>query len=288
MKRILFMASLLTSVATQAAGITSITDTSYTHSYATVNGLKMYYEIHGKGTGIPLVLLHGGGSTIGTTFGRVLPLLAAHRKVIALELQGNGHTADRDAPFTFEQDADDVAALLQQLGIAQADLFGFSNGGNAAIQVAIRHPQLVHKLVAGSVFYKKEGWIPGLETMFRQASADNMPPVLRKAYESASPHPQVNTLVAKLMGRLLQFRDWKEDTLRHINIPVLILAGNQDVAAIEHTVALYKLFPKGQLAIFPGGHGGYIGEATAIVKDSHMPERTVALIEEFLDPDNSK
>src|SRR5689334_17031450 len=108
-------------------------------SYASVNGLKMYYEIHGEGA--PLVLIHGGGSTIQTTFGRVLPALAKNHKVIAVELQAHGHTADIDRPLSFEQDADDVAELLKQLHIEKADVFGFSNGASTTLEIAIRHPE---------------------------------------------------------------------------------------------------------------------------------------------------
>jgi pimeloyl-ACP methyl ester carboxylesterase len=98
----------------------------------------MYYEIYGKGK--PLVLIHGGGSTIQTTFGRVIPKLALHRKLIATELQAHGRTSDRDNELSFEQDADDVATLLKNLNIHRADFFGFSNGGTTALQIAIRHP----------------------------------------------------------------------------------------------------------------------------------------------------
>src|SRR6478735_6123149 len=119
--------------------------------YATVNGIKMYYEIHGEGK--PLVLIHGGGSTIETTFGNILPLLAKRYKVIAVELQAHGHTSDRNAPETFEQDADDVAALLKQLNIAKAYVFGFSNGGSTTLQIAIRHPEVVDKIVVASAAY---------------------------------------------------------------------------------------------------------------------------------------
>lgn len=280
----LFTAMLLLQFSTTNAATPTAGSQAPTEAYANVNGLKMYYEIHGRGEGVPLVLLHGGGSTIHTTFGNILPLLAAHRKIIALELQGHGHTADRETALSFEQDADDVAALLHSLNIDKADVFGFSNGGNAGIQLAIRHPQLVRKLVAGSVFYKKAGLMPGLEEMFRKATADNMPPAFRKAYEEASPHPQrLGLLVSKLMARLLGFKDWSPETLKAIHIPVLLMAGNHDVATMEHTVELYHLFPKGQLVILPGGHGSYIGEVTAVVSNSRMHERTVALIEEFLD-----
>src|SRR5689334_10570383 len=127
--------------------------------YATVNGLKMYYEIHGKG--MPLVLLHGGGSTIESNYGRVLPELAKTHQVIAVELQAHGHTLDIDRPLSFEQDADDVAALLKQLHIEKADIMGFSNGGTTCLQIAIRHPELVNKMVLASATYKRDGMQPG-------------------------------------------------------------------------------------------------------------------------------
>jgi pimeloyl-ACP methyl ester carboxylesterase len=110
-----------------------------TSGYAPVNGLKMYYEIHG--TGFPLVLIHGGGSTLQTTFGRVLPEFAKTHKVIAVEMQAHGHTADIDRPLSFSQDADDIAALLDYLHINKADVFGFSNGASTTLQFAIRHPE---------------------------------------------------------------------------------------------------------------------------------------------------
>jgi len=109
---------------------------NFKSAHAPVNGIQMYYEIHGAGQ--PLVLIHGGGSTIYTSFGRILPLLAKKYQVIAMELQAHGHTSDRDAPESFAQDADDVAALLHQLNISEADILGFSNGGQTAMQLAMR------------------------------------------------------------------------------------------------------------------------------------------------------
>src|SRR3954462_2198218 len=125
---------------------------THTAGYAPVNGLKMYYEIHGSGK--PLVLIHGGGSTIKSTFSTILPELSKTHQVIAVELQAHGHTLDIDRPMTFEQDADDVAALLKQLNIPKADIMGFSNGGTTALQVAIRHPEVVNKLILASACYK--------------------------------------------------------------------------------------------------------------------------------------
>ena len=109
----------------------------------------------------PLVLLHGGGSTIESTFGRILPELARAHQVIAVELQAHGHTLDIDRPLSFEQDADDVAALLKQLKIEKADIMGFSNGGTTALQIAIRHPELVNRLALLAAAFKRSGMQPG-------------------------------------------------------------------------------------------------------------------------------
>ncbi len=125
--------------------------------YANVNGLDIYYEIHGAGR--PLVLLHGGLSMIGM-FGQLLPDLAETRQVIAIELQAHGHTADIDRPLSFEQMADDVAALIEHLGLENADVLGYSLGGGVALQAAIRHPDAVHKLVVVSTPCRRDGWYP--------------------------------------------------------------------------------------------------------------------------------
>src|SRR5512133_6181 len=131
---------------------------TFKSGYSEVNGLMMYFEIYGKGK--PLVLIHGGGSTIQTTFGRVIPLLARHRKLIAVELQAHGRTSDRDTDLSFEQDADDVATLLKNLNISRADIFGFSNGGTTALQIAILYPELADKIVAASALCKRNGVSP--------------------------------------------------------------------------------------------------------------------------------
>ncbi|MGX5817473.1 alpha/beta fold hydrolase [Chitinophaga lutea] len=282
MKYLLWCLAMLGHVTAMAATTDSIPVKS---GYADVNGLRMYYEVYGPDKGVPLLLLHGGGSTIQTTFGRVLPSLSSSRRVIAVELQGHGHTADRNTPFSFEQDAADAAMLLDRLNVKQADVMGFSNGGNAAMMLAARHPEKVRRLVLASVFYRREGWVPGLEAMFRKADAAGMPPVLRNAYESTAPQPRTDTLVSKLMGRLLRFVDWKPDMLRSITQPVLLMAGNHDVATMAHTLEMYQLFPNAQLAIFPGAHGTYLGEAAALDPNSNAPVRTAAMVVEFLNAD---
>jgi len=152
--------------------------------YAPVNGLRMYYEIHGAASSgqPPLVLLHGGGSTIDTSFGKVLPAFAKTRRVIAFEQQGHGHTADVDRPFSIEQSAEDTAALLKYLHVDRADFFGYSNGGNIALLMGIRHPDMVRKLIVESAMFKRDGLVPGFWDSMQHATLQSMPGELRDAY----------------------------------------------------------------------------------------------------------
>src|ERR1700760_166530 len=159
---------------------TTIANAQTVGKYANVNGIKMYYEIHGSGS--PLVLLHGGGSTMYTSFGRIMPVLAKTHQVIAIELQAHGHTGDRDAPETFKQDADDVAELLRQLNIPKADILGFSNGGQTTLELAINHPEKVHKIVVASAFYTRDGAPDGFWEGFGTASLNSMPKIYRDEY----------------------------------------------------------------------------------------------------------
>lgn len=250
--------------------------------YAPVNGLKMYYEIHGTGT--PLVLIHGGGSTIQTSFGKILPLLAQYYKVIAVELQAHGHTNDRDSAESFEQDADDVARLLGHLKIKKTHFLGFSNGGNTAMQIAIRHSHLVNKLVIISAFYKREGMIAGFFEGMQQASLENMPELLKIYYlQINNDQKGLQTMFNKDKERMLNFKDWKDEDLASIKNPSLIIAGDKDVVTPEHSLKMSKIIPNAQLVILPGTHGSFIGEVCTAEDGSKMPEITVAMIKEFLD-----
>ncbi len=250
--------------------------------YQAVHGLQMYYEIHG--TGRPLVLIHGGGSTIGTTFGQVLAPLAAHHQVIAVELQAHGHTADIDRPLSFAQDADDVTALLAALRIGSADILGFSNGGQTAMQIAIRHPAVVRRLVVASAFYKRSGVPPQFWESMPRATLESMPKALKDAYLAIVPDPKrLMAMFNRDKQRMVTFTDWKDDDLRAIAAPTLLLAGDSDVMRPEHIVEMYRLLPHGRMAILPGGHGTYLGEVTTAQKGSRLPLLTVALIDEFLD-----
>ena len=250
--------------------------------YAPVNGLKMYYEIHGEG--MPLVLIHGGGSTIQTSFGKILPLLALHYKVIAVELQAHGHTNDRDSAESFEQDADDIAGLIQYLKISKANFLGFSNGGNTAMQIAIRHSNLVAKLVIISSFYKRDGMIPGFFESMQQATLENMPTLLKTYYlQINNDQKGLQNMFNKDKERMLRFKDWRDEDLASIKNPSLIISGDKDVTTREHTVKMSHIIPNAQLLILPGTHGSFIGEVCSTEEGSKMPETTVTIIKEFLD-----
>jgi pimeloyl-ACP methyl ester carboxylesterase len=246
-----------------------------------VNGISMYYEIHGSGS--PLVLIHGGGSTIYTSFGRILPELAKTRQVIAIELQAHGHTSDRDAPETFQQDAADVAELLRQLGIPKVSLFGFSNGGHTAMEFAIRYPEKVNKVIIASAFYKRDGVFKGFWDGFAGATLNNMPQLYRDEYlRITNDAARLQNMFNKDVNRMKVFEDWTEDQIRSIQAPALIVAGTHDVLTPEHAVEMYRLLPDASLAILPGTHGSFMGEALAGDPNSKMPELFVAMVEEFL------
>jgi pimeloyl-ACP methyl ester carboxylesterase len=217
--------------------------------YATVNGLKMYYEVHGSGR--PLVLLHGAFG-----WATVPPPLAKGRQVIAVELQGHGHTADTDRPLTYEQMADDTAALLRQLKIEEADVFGYSMGGNVGLALAIRHPKLVRKLVIlGSHAGRLEDiFEPESFKQFKVLPADFAPPILKGAYDKIAPDPKRwPVLVAKVKNMGLDFKGFAKEDMKAIRAPVLVMQGDRDGVRPEHAVELFRLLPNAQLAVIPGG-----------------------------------
>jgi pimeloyl-ACP methyl ester carboxylesterase len=224
--------------------------------YAPVNGLKMYFEIYGPSRADvpPLVLLHGGGDTIETSFGRILSSLARDRQVIAFEQRGFGHTADiDDRPFGFEDSADDTAALLDYLHIARADLFGFSNGGSIALHVAMQHPDLARRIVVCTAIMKR-AWAPAQfwESM-KTAQPDSMPAALREAYIDVAPHPEnLESFFYKCRNRMRDFKDVPDKEIRAITASTFVLGSDRDVMLPEGAVALFRLLPHAQLAILPG------------------------------------
>ena len=261
----------------------AITDKpNFSSGYSEVNGMKMYYEIYGQGK--PLVVIHGGGSTIQTSFGKSIPLLSKTRKLIAVELQAHGRTNDRNADLSFEQDADDIAALLKNLNIDKADFFGFSNGGTTTLQIPIRHPSIVNKIILGSPLAKRKGMPDWFWDFMKQASLDNMPEQLKLAYIQVAADPKgLQIMHDRDVKRMVNFIDIPEEQIKAIHIPTLIIIGDQDVITPEHAIELHRLISNSSLAIIPGGHGEYIGEITTLKPDFKESELVIPMIEKFLD-----
>ncbi|MFL5305819.1 MAG: alpha/beta fold hydrolase [Polyangia bacterium] len=248
----------------------------------TVNGLQMYVEEHGSGP--PLLLLHGGGSTAQSSFGAIIPVLARTHHVIAPEQQAHGHSADRPGPLSFEQMADDTAALLAHLGVAQADVLGFSNGGVVAMQLAIRHPRVVRRLILCSSYYARAGMPPQFWQGFGHATMADMPPPLRAAFTAAAPNPaEVPARFAKQVALMASFHDIPEASLRAIAAKSLVIVGDHDVMSVEHDAQLSRLLRHGELAVMPGsGHGTYLGAAEGGRPGSPLLKIGVTMIETFL------
>jgi pimeloyl-ACP methyl ester carboxylesterase len=241
-------------------------------AYAPVNGLQLYYEIHGSGR--PLVLLHGGLMTIDLNFGPLLEPLAAGRQVIAVELQGHGHTADTDRPMTIEAMAGDVVALLDHLGIAEADLFGFSLGGLVAYAIAVGAPARIGKLIVASADAHRP---PGRESA--PLGEDRLPTpadfqAWRDAYEAVAPDPaHFDQFAARTSAMVHEFPAWT-DELRSLQAPTLLVFGDRDFSPLADVLELFELLPDAQLAILPG---------TTHVGLTRRPAELLALLTPFLD-----
>jgi len=229
-----------------------------------VNGLQMYYEIHGSG-GTPLLLLHGGLFNIDLQFGELLPALASTRKVVAADFQGHGRTNDIDRPLTCADLASDVVGLLRHLDIPQADVFGFSVGGGVALHLAIRQPELVRKAVVSSVSFHPEGDRPENSGAVGELTVDMIAGTPMDAdYQAKSPHPdRLQDLLDKIGTFDRGFPGWSDEDIRGIAAPTLITVGDCDAVRLEHAVRFLQLrggdvngdfvgVPASQLAVFPG------------------------------------
>jgi pimeloyl-ACP methyl ester carboxylesterase len=231
--------------------------------YAPVNGLEMYYEIHG--TGRSLIVIHGAYMTI-EAMGAIIPRLAESRQVIALELQGHGRTGDiANRPLSYEALADDIDALMAHLNIETADIFGYSMGGGVALQVALRHPERVNKLILVSSTCNSQGWYPEM-----LAAVDYITPEIfvgspmEAEYQRLAPNPKnFPMLVTKLTELTKRVQDVSPDAIRAIQAPTLVMVGDADNVRLEHALDLYRLrgggvpgdivgAPASQLAIIPG------------------------------------
>jgi pimeloyl-ACP methyl ester carboxylesterase len=248
--------------------------------YAAVNGLQMYYEIHGSGGGTPLLLLHGGLFNIDLQFGALLPSLALGRQVIAADFQGHGRTNDLDRPLTSADLASDVVGLLQHLGVAQADVFGFSVGGAVALHLAIRHPDLVRKLIVSSTSFNPDGDRPENRDAVGGMTVDMIAGTpMEQEYLAKSPHPdRLQDLLDKLGTYDQGFPGWSDPDITGIAAPTLITVGDCDAIPLSHAVRFLQLrggdvngdfvgVPASQLAVFPGTTHFFGLARTALVLD---------------------
>lgn len=254
---------------------------NFRSGYAEVNGLLMYYEIYGQGK--PLVMIHGGGSTIQTSFNNIIPLLSGHRQVIAMDLQAHGRTGDRPAALSFEQDAEDVVSLLAQLGISKADFLGFSNGGHTLIEIALLHPEVIDKIIIASAFYKRSAAVPQFWEGFDTATIDVMPDALKKGFLQVNPDEKaLQNMFEKDVQKMKSFTGWSDEQMKSIQSPTLILNANNDVGSVEHAVEMYRTMPHAQLVILPGQHGTYMGTAEFLNEGGWRQRYVVDIIKDFL------
>jgi len=249
-----------------------------TSGYAPVNGLSMYYEIHG--TGRPLVLMHGGLTTIDLSFGQLLPGLAASRQAIGVELQGHGHTADTGRPLSLDNLADDIAGLLDLLDIRRADLFGFSLGGLVATQLAVTRPERVDRLVLAASHFHPDGYHDDVRDPALFATSTRMPTeqdfaAMREAYARVAPDPaHFQAFAEKASNMVGSFTGWSAEELGSIRAATLIMVGDNDFVRVEHAAAMRQLIPDSQLAVLPD---------TTHMQLTQRAELVMPIIERFLD-----
>jgi pimeloyl-ACP methyl ester carboxylesterase len=260
---------------------------------APANGLQVYYEIHGEEhDAAPPVLLLNGAYMTTADFGPLLPGLAASRRVVVFDPQGHGRTADAERPLSYEGMADDAAALLDHLGIAQADVVGFSMGGGTAIQLAVRHPRLVRALVPISAGYRSDALQPELLAMIPTITPEMFAgSPFEDTYKAVAPHPD---RFPELVHKLKQLDEtpfaWPEEDIRGITAPTLIITGDADASVIEHSVAMFRLLDGGRmgdmhgigrarLAVLPGT-SHFMPPGSGVLDRSAL---LLALIPPFLD-----
>jgi pimeloyl-ACP methyl ester carboxylesterase len=246
--------------------------------YADVNGLHLYYEIHGQGT--PLVLLHGGLLTIDINFSGLIPTLAKRHQVIAVELQGHGRTADIDREITPANSATDVVALLDHLRIDRAHILGHSMGAAVALELAVNHPTRVRSVVPISGSVRPDGMHPDLTDPTKFATSTRMPTPedfaeFAEAYQRLSPHPEhFEEFMATLSSSQADLRGWSDEQLAGITAPVLIVQGDHDFVTLEHAALMKELIPGSRLAVLPG---------TTHMQATKRPELLLPLLTAFLD-----
>lgn len=240
--------------------------------YADVNGLHLYYEMHSEGR--PLVALHGGMLSIDITFRDVLPALATCRQVIAIDLQGHGHTADIDREPLLSHLADDVLALLDQLGVEQADFIGFSLGGLVSLTIATTRPERVNRQFLASTHFRQAGYHAEIAKGDMSSSRMATEQEFHSWLEAYEPGPdRFWEFNKKLTGVVHSFDDWTPDQLRAITAPTLLVIGDNDFVRLSHAEEMRELMPNAHLAVLPN---------TRHTEVMHRTKLLLPLIEDYL------
>lgn len=245
--------------------------------YAPVNGIKVYYEVYGEGQ--PIILLHGAYMTINSNWGQLIPELSKTRKVIAIELQGHGHTPFSDRKLSRATLASDVEGVMDHLKIERADIAGYSFGGSVAYQFAVQSPKRLNKLVIISAAYRSTGWMPQVNEVFKKMKPelfDNSP--MKAAYEAVAPDKTKWTkFLEQMIASAREGYDLGEDNIAKITAPVLIISGDNDGMDKIELIKTYQLLggavvgdfgemPKSQLAIVPSqGHVSLMKQTQTIL-----------------------
>lgn len=256
-----------------------------THGYADNHGLRMYYEVHGHAVPgqPPLLLIPGGGSTIGTNFGHLIPLLAGHCQVIAVEEEGHGHTQPTSRPLTAGNSAGDILAVLDQLNIETVDVLGFSAGGHTAIALALGRPAAVRRLIAASTFASRDAVPDEFWDGMAKATLDVMPDTYKDADRQLNPEPgHLERLFELDRRRILDFEGWSDDELGTITAPTLVVSADRDVVTAGYAARMAAAIPGARLLVVPGGHGDYLGELAASGGDLRTMHATVPFLLRFL------
>jgi pimeloyl-ACP methyl ester carboxylesterase len=287
MKTAAFVFAILSSIAVLVAQ-----PQEPTTGYAPVNGLKMYYEVHGSSSGPPLVLLHGSFMTISTNWTEWIGELSKTRKVVAVEMQGHGRTADIDRDFSYENLADDIAAMLDHLQIKQADVLGYSMGGGVAMQVVIRHPEKVRKVVSISAVFRHDGWVKEALDMFPQLTADMFKgsPV-EAEYRKLSPTPdEFPNFVKRVIAMDLEPYDFGADKLKATRAPFLFIHGDADGVRLDHISEMFRL--KGD-EIFGDMRARSESRLAVLPNTTHITlmekgDAIIPMVNDFLDAESQK
>lgn len=221
--------------------------------YAPLPGIDVYYEDHGSGR--PLVLLHGGMLTLDLSFGALMPRLTPTRRLIPVELQGHGRTADIDRGITLANQAGDVIGVLDHLGLERVDVLGFSWGGLVALETAVRYPDRVDRLVLGAVHTRADGYHVEIHDPSQYATSTRMPTeaefgAMYAEYERYG-LSTFEAVVAKLNPIVVAEENWTAADLARVTAPTLVMIGDHDFVRVDHAVAVQEAIPDAALAVLP-------------------------------------